>query len=103
MGEIIGGLITALALIAAYGLWRRDRQDKAPPVERLAVGLLVTAGGLVLACLVVFVEPVIPAYAWTDIVLIVIKLATLITGLTLVLSGISLTITSARELRSPRG
>jgi hypothetical protein len=45
---------------------------------------------------------VIPAYAWTDIVLIVIKLATLIVGLTLALGGISLTITSAKELRSPR-
>jgi hypothetical protein len=102
MGAIIGGLITAVALCVAFALWRRHRQDTATPVERLVVGLLVTAGGLVLACLVVFVEPVIPAYAWTDIVLIVIKLATLIAGLTLALGGTSLAITSARELRSPR-
>lgn len=102
MGEIIGGLVTAAVLCAVFALWRRHHLDKATPMERLVVGLLVTAGGLVLACLVVFVEPVIPAYAWTDIVLIVIKLATLIAGVTLTLGGGGLAITSIRELRSPR-
>jgi peptidoglycan biosynthesis protein MviN/MurJ (putative lipid II flippase) len=102
MGGIIGGLITAIVLCVAFGLWRRHHQDKATPVERLIIGLLVAVGGVVLACLVVFVVPVIPAYAWTDIVLIVLKLATLIAGVTLALGGVSLAITSARELRSPR-
>jgi hypothetical protein len=43
---------------------------------------------------------VIPAYAGTDIVLVVIKLETLIAGVTLALGGGGLTITSLRGLRS---
>jgi peptidoglycan biosynthesis protein MviN/MurJ (putative lipid II flippase) len=102
MGAIIGGLVTAVVLCAAFGLWRRHHQDKATPAEGLIVGLLVTVGGVVLVCLVVFVLPVIPAYTWTDIVLVLIKLATLIAGIALALGGIRLAVISTRELRSPR-
>jgi formate hydrogenlyase subunit 3/multisubunit Na+/H+ antiporter MnhD subunit len=101
MGAIIGGMITAVVLCTAFELWRRHHQDKATPVEALIVGLLVTVSGVVLVCLVVFVLPVIPAYAWTDIVLVLIKLATLIAGITLALGGARLAVISTRELRSP--
>jgi hypothetical protein len=100
MGEILEGLATAVVPCVGFGLWRRHHQDQATPVEGLVVGLLVAVDGVVLICLVVLVVPVIPAYAGTDIVLVVIKLETLIAGVTLALGGGGLTITSLRGLRS---
>lgn len=102
MGGIIGGLVAAVILCVAFGLWRRHHQDQGTPAEGLAVGLLATAGGVGLMCLVVFVVPVIPAYTWTDIVLVLIKLVTLIAGVTLALGGVHLAVVSTKELRSPR-
>jgi hypothetical protein len=102
MGQIVLGVVVAVVLFAVLGHWRRHHQDKAGPKERLVVGLLAAAGGVGLICLVVIVLPVIPAYAWTDLVLVVIELATLIAGVTLALGGVSLAIASIRELRSRR-
>ncbi len=62
MGQIVLGAVVAVVLAVVLGHWRRHRQDKAAPKERLRVGLLA-AGGAGLICLVVFVLPLIPAYA----------------------------------------
>jgi hypothetical protein len=102
MGEIVVGLVVAVVLSAAFGFWRRHHQPRARPAGRLVAGLLAAAGGVVLICMVVFTMPTPVAQAWTGIVLIFIRLAVLIAGITLALGGVRLAIASTRMLRTPR-